>query len=125
VERARAALGADLARSEKFTTSLMDGLDMRETMRHWYAGDLYVKIQPPSVGEVDACVMLFEKQADPRDYGWRTTWFAEHAEESTLAFFATDFRREMLGPGVAVATYGGAMFLFPPRAIPDIWEDPA
>ncbi len=125
VERARAALGADLARSEKFTTSLMDGLDMRETMRHWYAGDLYVKIQPPSIGEVDACVMLFERQADPRDYGWRTTWFAEHEEESTLAFFATDFRQEMLGPGVAVATYGGAMFLFPPRAIPDIWEDPA
>ncbi len=125
LERARAVMGADLARTEKFTTSIMDGLDIRETMRHWYDGELYVKIQPPSVGHLDACVFLFESQPDPRDYGWRTTWFAEHEEESTLAFFATDYRQEMLGPGVAVATYGGAMFLYPPRPIPNIWENPA
>ena len=62
--------------------------------------------------------------ADPRDYPWQTTWFAEHKEESTLAFFATDFSKELIGPGIALATYGGAMFLYPPVAIPDIWEDP-
>ncbi len=89
IERARAIMGADLARSEKFTTSLMDGLDIRETLRHWYDGGLYVKIQPPSVGHLDACLILFEHPADPRDYPWRTTWFAEHSEESTLAFYAT------------------------------------
>jgi hypothetical protein len=102
---------------------MMDGLDIRETMRHWYDGGLYVKIQPPAIGHLDACIFLFESQADPRNFPWRTTWFAEHSEESTLAFFATDYRQEMLGPGVAVATYGGAMFLYPPRSIPDIWHD--
>jgi hypothetical protein len=40
-----------------------------------------------------------------------------------LAFYATDFHDEILGPGVAVATYGGALFLYPPRSIPDIWSD--
>lgn len=124
IERARAAMGADLARTEKFSTSLMDGIDIRETLRHWYDGNLYVKIQPPSVGHLDACLLLFENQADPRNYPWRTTWFAEHPEESTLAFFATDYRQEMLGPGVAVATYGGALFLYPPRSIPDVWTNP-
>jgi hypothetical protein len=124
IENARAALGADLARTEKFSTSLMDGLDIRETMRHWFDGDLYVKVQPPSIGHLDACVLLFEAHPDPRDYTWRTTWFAEHAEESTLAFCATDFRKEMLGPGIAVANYGAALFLYPPRSIPDIWHDP-
>jgi hypothetical protein len=123
LDRARASLGADLARSEKFSTSLMDGIDIRETLRHWYDGNLYVKVQPPSVGHLDACIMLFDSVADPRDYPWRTTWFAEHKDESTLAFYATNFGEELLGPGVAVATYGGALFLYPPRSIPDIWTD--
>lgn len=125
MERARAALGADLARTEKFTTSMMDGLDLRETLRHWYDGSLYVKIQPPTIGELDATVMLFENDPDPREYSWRTTWFAEHQDESTLAFYATPFQKEILGPGVAVSTYGGALFLYPPRGIKDIWNDPA
>lgn len=124
VDRAKALIGADLARSEKFSTSIKDGIDIRETLRHWYDGDIYVKVMPPSVGTLDCCVMLFDTPADPREYPWRTTWFAEHQEESTLAFFATDFQKEMIGPGIAQATYGGAMFLFPPFSIPDIWNDP-
>jgi hypothetical protein len=122
-DRAKAIMGADLVRTEKFTTSLQDGLDMRETLRHWYKDELYVKILPPNRGRLDCVVMLFDSPADPRDYPWRTTWFAEHDEESTLAFFATDFRKELVGPGIGMATYGGAMFMFPPIAIPDIWTD--
>jgi hypothetical protein len=123
-ERAQAILGADLARTEKFTTSVLDGIDIRETLRHWYDGDIYVKVQPPARGHLDCAVMLFDSPADPRDYPWRTTWYAEHDEESTLAFFATDFHAEMVGPGICLATYGGALFLFPPLAIPDVWRDP-
>jgi hypothetical protein len=123
VERAQGLIGADLARSEKFTTSLKDGLDLRETLRHWYDGSLYVKVVPPSIGNLDAALMLFDNEPDPQEYSWRSTWFAEHAQESTLAFFATPFQKMMLGPGVAVSTYGGALFLFPPRTIEDIWTD--
>ncbi|MEQ1830894.1 MAG: hypothetical protein ABL921_33415 [Pirellula sp.] len=123
VERAQGLIGADLARSEKFTTSLKDGLDLRETLRHWYDGSLYVKVNPPNIGTLDAAVMLFDNEPDPQEYSWRATWFAEHDEESTLAFYATPYQKEMLGPGVAVSTYGGAMFLFPPKSIADIWED--
>ena len=67
--------------------------------------------------------MLFDAPADPREYPWRTTWYAEHTEESTLAFFATDFSKELVGPGIAQANYGGALFLYPPFAIPDVWHD--
>lgn len=122
-DRARELMGQDLARTEKFTTSLMDGIDIRETLRRWYDGELYVKVLPPRRGDLDAVVMLFDSPADPRDYPWRTTWYAEHEEESTLAFFASDFRREAVGPGICLAHYGGALFLFPPRPIPDIWTD--
>jgi hypothetical protein len=123
-DQAKALLGADLARTEKFTTSVMDGLDIRDTLRHWHTGDIYVKVLPPSRGSIEVVVFLFDVPADPRDYPYRTTWFAEHAEESTLAFFATDPMKEMVGPGIARASYGGALFLFPPRPIPDVWTDP-
>jgi hypothetical protein len=123
-DRAKSIMGADLVRTEKFTTSIMDGIDIRDTLRHWYDGEIYVKIVPPSCGKLDCAVMLFDSPADPRDYPWRTTWFAEHENESTLSFFATDFQKEMVGPGIGQATYGGAMFLFPPVLIRDVWNDP-
>ena len=122
-ERARQILGADLARIEKFSTSIMDGLDLRETLRHWYDGSLYVKVNPPSIGQVNVTVMIFDPEPDPREYSWRATWFSEHPEESTLAFFATPFNKQMIGPGIAMATYGGSMFIYPPRPILDIWKD--
>jgi hypothetical protein len=117
-------LGSDLARSEKFTSSIKDGLDMRETLRNWHSGDLYVQEIPPSRGNVEVVVFLFESPADPTVYSWRSTWQAEHAEESTLAFYATPYIERMVGPGVGLAKYGGAMFLFPPRPIHDVWTDP-
>lgn len=123
-DRAKAIMGSDLAKTEKFTTSLKDGLDIRDTLRNWHTGDLFVKVLPPSRGRLDCVVTLFDSPADPRDYPWRTTWFAEHQNESTLAFYATDFRGEMVGPGIGMGTYGGALFIFPPVAIPDIWQDP-
>jgi hypothetical protein len=122
-DRALAMLGNDLARSEKFSTSLFDGLDIRETLRNWHTGDLYVKRIPPTRGKLDCAIMLFDSPADPRDYPWRITWMAEHQDESTLALFATDFHAEMVGPGIGLATYGGAMFLFPPRPIQEIWTN--
>jgi hypothetical protein len=141
-EQALSILGADLARVEKFTTSVKDGVDLRETLRHWAAGyrpgqvpaarshgstrermDIYVKEIPPSRGNVEAVVFLFETPADPDRFRWQATWYAEHAEESTLCFYATPFQERIIGPGVAQSLYGGALFLFPPRHIPNIWED--
>jgi len=87
-ERAQQIIGQDLARVEKFTTSVQDGIDIRETLRNWHTGDLYVKIFPPNRGSIDAVVMLFDSPADPRDYQYRVTWHHEHREESTLQ--ATD-----------------------------------
>jgi hypothetical protein len=171
-EQARAVLGADLARVEKFTTSIRDGVDLRESLRHWHQGlapalagrrrvpvpllpsagtvpspvalgratgtpkgdspqrtartgrmDIYVKEIPPARGNVEVVVFLFDTPADPEVYSWQATWYAEHADESTLCFYATPFREQMVGPGIGQSTYGGALFLFPPRPIPNIWED--
>jgi hypothetical protein len=171
-EQARALMGADLAKVEKFTTSLKDGIDLRESLRNWtsrrrhlgtsatadarrsgqepscrsvgttsvptaaapailppqphrpHRMDIYVKEVPPARGQVEIVVFLFETPADPDSYTWRATWYAEHQQESTLCFFATDFLEHMIGPGIAQSKYGGALFLYPPRPIPDIWTDP-
>ncbi len=124
MRRALQAMGADLVQTEKFTTSIKDGIDIRDTLRNWHTGEIYVKNLPPARGSLDCVVMLFDSPADPRDYPWRSTWHAEHENESTLALFASDFRSQMVGPGIGLANYGGAMFLFPPRPIADVWVDP-
>ena len=59
-------LGSDLARTEKFSASMKDGLDIRETLRNWHTGDLFVKVFPPARGNLDCVVMLFDSPADPR-----------------------------------------------------------
>ena len=123
-DRAQEVIGADLIQTEKFTTSVKDGIDIRDTVRNWHTGEIYVKVLPPTRGKMDTAVMLFDSPADPREYPWRTTWFAEHANESTLAFFASDFTEQPVGPGICLGNYGGALFIFPPIGIPDIWQDP-
>lgn len=123
-EQSKLLLSNDLARTEKFTSSVKDGIDIRDTLRNWHTGDIYVKEIPPSRGQVEVVVFLFEQEPDPKRYTWRQTWFAEHGEESTLCFFATDFIENMVGPGIGQATYGGCMMIYPPRLIPNIWEDP-
>jgi hypothetical protein len=123
-QQARKMLGEDLAKVEKFQSSLKDGLDVRETLRNWHTGDLYVKEMPPSRGSIEVVVFLFDTPADPERYSWQSTWYAEHEEESTLAFYSTNFLDNMVGPGIGQALYGGCLFIFPPRPIPDIWRDP-
>jgi hypothetical protein len=122
-EQTKLLLSNDLARTEKFTSSVKDGIDMRDTLRHWHEGDIYVKEIPASKGRVEIVVFLFDVEPNPEVYQWRQTWYAEHNEESTLCFFATNYMSDMVGPGIGRATYGGCMMIYPPRPIPDIWED--
>jgi hypothetical protein len=133
-DQAKALIGADLAKVEKFTTSIKDGIDIRESLRHWYRRhrpghparlEIYVKEVPPARGNVDTVIFLFDTPADPARYTWQATWYAEHQEESTLCFYATPFLDRMVGPGIGQSHYGGALFMFPPRPIPDIWQDEA
>ncbi len=128
-QQAKSLLGAELAKAEKFTTSMRDGIDLRETLRHSITSrsqhlEIYVKDIPPARGTLEVIVFLFETPADREKFSWQATWYAEHQEESTLCFFATPFLENMVGPGIGQSQYGGTMFLFPPRPIPDIWTDP-
>jgi hypothetical protein len=111
----------EFARCEKFTTSVKDGIDIRETLRNWHTGSIYVKEIPPSRGRLDTVVIIFDRDHDG-DYPNRATWYAEHGEESTLTFYATDPFDGLVGPGIARCRYGGLSLLFPPRPVPDIFD---
>ena len=109
---------------DKVLGAIKDGLDMRDTLRHWHDGELYVKEIPASRGHIEIVVFIFDIAPNPNSYQWRQTWYAEHEKESTLCFFATNYIDEMIGPGIGRAKYGGCMMIYPPRPIPDIWSDP-
>ena len=110
-------------RIEEFRGSFLDGLALRETMRDIVERRIYVREEPSVAGAVGALVVIFEEDDFGERYPWRSLWLAEHHNESTLCFYATDFHEDVIGPGVARAHYGGNLLLYPPIPIPNPWED--
>lgn len=112
-------LNDQLKKSEEFSTSLKDGLDIRETLRNWHTGKLYVHEVPQVNSGIDTIVVIFDEDHD-REYPILTTWYAEHKEESTLSFYSRNPLKTLVGPGIAECEYGGFTLLYPPQQTPDI-----
>lgn len=118
------------SRSLPFSSSLEDGIDVRETLRHWYEKKLYVKMKGKPPGTVGSVVIIFDEdnaqddQQEKEEYPWRTTWLGEHQQESDMAFYATEFGKNVVGPGISRSHYGGFMMSYPPRRLQDVWTDP-
>ena len=117
-------LSEELNRSEKFSTSLLDGIDMRETMRNIHEGSIYVKEQQRAKGGVGSLVVIFDEDRRKERYPYRMTWLGEHEQESDMAFYATDPSENIVGPGICRCEYGGFMLSYPPRRMMDVWQDP-
>ena len=113
-------------RIEPFSCSLMDGIDIRETIRDWSSGKLYVKSELPLKGKVGSVVVIFDPDF-PKDgkenFPWCVTWLGEHSQESDMAFYSTPAGEVMDGPGVSRCQYGGFMLSYPPLRVYDIWQD--
>ena len=113
-----------------FSSSLEDGLDTRETIRHWPERKLYVKMKGKPPGGVGSIVVIFDNDSgeESDSYGekfpWRTTWLGEHEQESDMAFYATPMGSDVVGPGISRCKYGGFLMSYPPRRMFDIWQDP-
>ncbi|GAB4228881.1 MAG: hypothetical protein Tsb0021_06520 [Chlamydiales bacterium] len=114
-----------------FSTSLEDGIDTRETIRHWAEKKLYVKRMGRPHRGVGAVVVIFdEDRAEDDDhsykekYSWKVSWLGEHEQESDMAFYATPPYEQIIGPGICRCEYGGFMMSYPPRRLFDIWHDP-
>ncbi len=122
-KKARAMVSEERARSEPFLTSILDGVDLRETIRNWHTGRLWVRQMDRLAGDVGALVVIFDE--DPQDrYQYLTTWLGEHQNESDMAFYSTHPFEHLGGPGIGRAEYGGFLMTLPPRRMFDVWSDP-
>ena len=98
-----------------------DGIDVRETIRHWSEGKIYVRELGRVPGEVGSLVVIFDE--DEERYPYLQTWLGEHDQESDMAFFCTDPTQGVVGPGICRTTYGGFLLSYPPQRILDVWSD--
>ena len=145
--KAHGQLASERTRVEPFQESLKEGVDVRETLRHWHEGTLYVRDVRPVNGRFGSVVVIFDDDRPPgRDgaaraedrgaaqpraepaaerYPWRVTWLGEHEQESDMALYATPAGADVIGPGISRCEYGGFLLSYPPRRMLDVWSDPA
>ncbi|MCP5110996.1 MAG: hypothetical protein GY953_09195, partial [bacterium] len=121
--KAKSIVSEERVRVEPFTTSVMDGIDIRETIRNWHEGRIYVRQFQKLAGEVGAVVVIFAEDQENQFY-YHTTWLGEHQNESDMAFYSTHPFDNIVGPGIGRAEYGGFLMTLPPRRMVDVWGDP-
>jgi hypothetical protein len=122
-KKGKSILSQERSRVEPFTSSLLDGIDMRETLRHWHEKKLFVREFQKVGGDVGSVVVVFDEDRDGH-YNWGMTWLGEHQQESDMAFYSTDPADKIVGPGICRAEYGGFLLSYPPRRMLDVWHDP-
>ncbi len=121
-KKAKALLSEERVRVEPFTTSILDGVDIRETIRNWHQKKIYVRQADRLAGEVGSVVVIFDEDEENRcDY--LTTWLGEHQNESDMAFYSTHPFEHIVGPGIGRAEYGGFLMTLPARRMFDVWSD--
>jgi hypothetical protein len=119
--RAYQQITSEHSSTEEFTSSIMDGLDIRETLRNWHQKKLMVKKERVPPGKVGPVVVIWRDFPAGFANLWRTTLYAEHDAESDIAFYSTPLGRDMVGPGITRTEYHGIVSIFPPRSILDPW----
>ncbi len=122
-QKATSVVAAERSRSEPFTTSMLDGVDLRETLARWHEGRVWVRESGRTPGTAGSIVVVFDDDP-PGAYPYLMTWLGEHEQESDMAFYSTDPGRQVVGPGILRATYGGFMLTYPPGRLYDVWQDP-
>jgi len=110
-----------------FMSSMMDGIDIRETLRNLKEGIIYVRENIPLKGRVGSVVFIFDPDLSDAEgkekFPWRITWLGENNQESDMAFYSTEAGEVVIGPGISQCQYGGFMLTFPPLRVYDIWKD--
>jgi hypothetical protein len=143
-KKAKGILSAENARVEPFCASLLDGIDIRETLRNWHEGKLYVREHQVFKGDVGSVIVIFDEDragsgagsgvgsgagsggggAGAERYPWCMTWQGEHEQESDMALYATPMGEQLVGPGVSRCEYGGFLLTYPPGRMFHVFEDP-
>ena len=121
--KGKSILSEERKRVQPFETSLLDGIDLRETIRNWHTGKIFVQESTTIKGMVDSLVVIYDEEESK--YPYTITWLGEHHQESDMAFYATNPEDRIAGPGIQKAVYGGFLMTMPPGRLFDVFHDPA
>ncbi|HOC91850.1 MAG TPA: hypothetical protein PKH33_05730 [bacterium] len=119
-DRAIMSMTEDRTRVVEFTTSILDGIDMRETLRNAATGKIYVKETPSARGSVGPVTVIFD-QDNLDKYPWRAVWHSEFSYESDLLMMTTPPGETLVGPGISQCRFGGFTSVYPPRGMANYW----
>jgi hypothetical protein len=124
-KKALHTLSEERSRVEPFTYSMLDGIDVRETIRNWHhEKKIYVHEHQKIAGGAGSVVVIYDEDLDDSRFTWKMTWLGEHNQESDMAFYATPMEAKIVGPGIGRCEYGGFMLTSPPMRLYDVWTDP-
>lgn len=126
-KKVRGVLSQEQVRVIPFSSSMLDGLDIRETLRQVVEQKVYVREEIQVRGRVGSVVFIFHEDEPAEEkteqFPWKLTWLGEHNQESDMAFYATPAGDEVIGPGISRCEYGGFVLSYPPYRMADIWKD--
>jgi hypothetical protein len=109
----------------EFTGSMLDGLDLRETLRNYSNKKIYVKEFKKEKISIGAWLMIFDDELTYTKYPWAMSLSAEHHNESDIAFYATNPLLHPVSREIIRADYGALLAFKPP--LPEnkkvLWED--
>ncbi len=111
-------------RTHEFTSTLLDGINFKETLRNWAMNQkIYVDEKIPLKGDVDGVVFIFNenKFGEPTKFENRWMFYGEHDEESDLALYSTFPGEIIVGPGISRIEIGGIVSFFPRGHVRDVW----
>ena len=109
-------------RTLPFSSSLLDGINYRETIRNITTNQIIVNEVRRLGADVGNVVVIYSD--DEVTHSWQTVWWGEHNQESDMAFYATPLHNHFVGPGISRCIYGGFLLSYPPGRLGDIWSDP-
>ncbi|RDB35907.1 MAG: hypothetical protein DCC88_07615 [Spirobacillus cienkowskii] len=102
-----------------------DGLDIRETIRNWHKEKIIIKdCLHTAKADIGTVVFSFADSSKDYEYSWRSFWLAEQHDDSNLMFYATPFKNNLIGPGIAKSEFGGFAVMPLPSAIENPWNNP-
>jgi len=109
---------------EEFKSSLLDGIDIKETIRKWpIERKIYVRNERPLIGKIDTLIVIFDEDiGDEEKYPFKITWWAEHDKESDMALYTVKPGDYLIGPGISHVEIGGLLTIFPPGRLQPVWD---
>lgn len=109
---------------EEFKSSLLDGIDIKETIRKWpIERKIYVRNERPLIGKIDTLIVIFDEDVGEEEkYPFKITWWAEHDKESDMGLYTVNPGDYLIGPGISHVETGGILTIFPPGKLRPIWQ---